>query len=158
MSSLLGLLKFITGFSLAIAILLFSGMYTTRYLVTRLTAPPNRPVFPEESASSLPEPEDDSSGNVENDSTSDAALQPDAQSLNDTPPLEPGAYKARVIQPIGLILRQGPDVSTTQLGGIAYNETVIVLSESNDQRWIQVRLPGSNVEGWVKNGNTEKLN
>ncbi|NET10378.1 MAG: SH3 domain-containing protein, partial [Symploca sp. SIO2B6] len=50
MGILLGFLKFILGVSLAIAILGASGFYGARYLMTRLTAPPERPVFPEETA------------------------------------------------------------------------------------------------------------
>ncbi|NEO34583.1 MAG: SH3 domain-containing protein [Symploca sp. SIO3C6] len=167
MGILLGFLKFILGVSLAIAILGASGFYGARYLMTRLTAPPERPVFPEETATPISDGPDssadarDASGEV-----GAGGAQPDAnvnENIDATPivdapsPLEPGAYKARVVQPIGLIMRQGPDVSTTQLGGIAYNEEVIVLSESTDQRWIKIRLPGSDVEGWVKNGNTEPI-
>ncbi|MEM9216316.1 MAG: SH3 domain-containing protein [Cyanobacteria bacterium P01_F01_bin.150] len=170
MRILIGLSKFILGVALAIAIIGVSGFYGARYVMTRLTAPPERPLFPEEgdyvSANvALEEGSDDeanlpSEGNEaavtddeNNDevSTADSAPEPE-------PEIEPGAYNARVIQPIGLILRQGPDVSTTQIGGIAYNENVVVLSESSDQRWIKVRLPDSGVEGWVKNGNVEKLN
>ncbi|NEP55276.1 MAG: SH3 domain-containing protein [Moorea sp. SIO3C2] len=165
MRILIGLIKFILGVSLAIAIIGVSGLYGARYVMTRLTAPPERPIFPEEGNA----PSEGASGNAETvsvESTSEVAPDSAPDSSNEqgsapvTPeePLEPGAYQARVIQPIGLILRQGPDVSTTQIGGIAYNEQVVVLSESSDQRWIKIRLADSGVEGWVKNGNTEPLN
>ena len=162
MRILIGLLKFILGVSLALAIIGASGLYGARYVMTRLTAPPERPLFPEEGG--VPLDDDPISGGSAPSSESDTAIANDEEGEPAAPPpelqpeLEPGAYEARVIQPIGLILRQGPDVSTTQIGGIAYNEQVIVLSESSDQRWIKVRLPDSGVEGWVKNGNTEKLN
>ena len=165
MRILIGLLKFILGVSLALAIIGASGLYGARYVMTRLTAPPERPLFPEEGG--VPFDEGSFGGDVNetpesgDDATATAAPEDAAPVVSEPTPepeLEPGAYEARVIQPIGLILRQGPDVSTTQIGGIAYNEEVIVLSESSDQRWIKVRLPDSGVEGWVKNGNTEKLN
>lgn len=161
MRILIGLIKFILGVSLAIAIIGASGFYGARYVMTRLTAPPERPFFPEEgdttfdsdpdNAESVSDVDPETVTESEKDQTESVAPPPEE-------PLEPGAYEARVIQPIGLILRQGPDVSTTQIGGIAYNEKVVVLSESSDQRWIQVRLAESGVEGWVKNGNTEPLN
>lgn len=160
MRILIGLIKFILGVSLAIAIIGASGFYGARYVMTRLTTPPERPIFPEEGGTTF----DPSPSNAETVSdTSEGATDSEnnqTEAVSPTPdePLEPGAYEARVIQPIGLILRQGPDVSTTQIGGIAYNEQVVVLSESSDQRWIKVRLAESGVEGWVKNGNTEPLN
>lgn len=162
MRILIGLLKFILGVSLALAIIGASGFYGARYVMTRLTALPERPLFPEEGGGTFDE--DPTSGGSDSSSESDTTVanneggEPTPPTPEPEPELEPGAYEARVIQPIGLILRQGPDVSTTQIGGIAYNEQVIVLSESSDQRWIKVRLPDSGVEGWVKNGNTEKLN
>ncbi|MGK7889503.1 MAG: SH3 domain-containing protein [Leptolyngbyaceae cyanobacterium] len=172
MRILLGLLKVLTGVSLAIAILFFSGMYAVRYAMTRLTTMPERPVFPEETAIAETVPiaplEADSDDTVTDPQASvnspgqDTALEsttPEDEAIatsNDSE-LEPGAYRARVVQPIGLVLRKGPDTSTIQLGGVAYNEELIVLSESSDGNWINVRLPGSEVEGWVKNGNTEPL-
>lgn len=161
MRILIGLLKFILGVSLAIAILGASGFYGARYVMTRLTAPPERPLFPEEGGGAL------DNGTTETSSDPTEGTEGTAASAEDDivvveaepePELEPGDYEARVIQPIGLILRQGPDVSTTQLGGIAYNEVVVVLDDSSDQRWMKIRLPDSNVEGWVKSGNTEKIN
>lgn len=171
MRILIGLLKFILGVALALAILGASGFYGVRYVMTRLAVPPERPLFSgeegtkdgdvpfdEELASSDPNSTagvDDAPGVTNQGNEESAPIESESEP---EPELEPGAYNARVIQPIGLILRQGPDVSTTQIGGIAYNESVIVLSESSDQRWIKVRLPDSGVEGWVKNGNTEKIN
>ncbi|MEB3230331.1 MAG: SH3 domain-containing protein [Leptolyngbyaceae bacterium] len=188
MRILLGLLKVLTGIALAIAILFLSGMYTVRYAMTRLTSPPERPVFPEETATAgtvatetveenaTGEPE--TPGIDESNETSDpnagANADTDAEASPESSPeegetapndeanteeetLEPGAYQARVVQPIGLILRQGPDTSTIQLGSVAYNEELVVLSESSDGNWVKVRLPDSDVEGWVKNGNTEPL-
>lgn len=161
MRILIGLLKFILGVSLAIAILGASGFYGARYVMTRLTAPPERPLFPEEGGVPLDNDTADAaeSGDPAQGTDETAASADETAAVAEPEPeLEPGAYEARVIQPIGLILRQGPDVSTTQLGGIAYNEVVVVLDDSSEQRWMKIRLPDSNVEGWVKSGNTEKIN
>lgn len=172
MRILIGLIKFILGVALALAILGASGFYGVRYVMTRLAVPPERPLFPEEGGPPDGGAEEGSVAVEGETPTTEGGDAPDSSGENSSegnetsapeppppePALEPGAYKARVIQPIGLILRQGPDISTTQIGGIAYNETVVVLSESSDQRWMKVRLPDSGVEGWVKNGNTETLN
>jgi uncharacterized protein YgiM (DUF1202 family) len=62
-----------------------------------------------------------------------------------------------VVQPIGLILRNDPNSSSAQVGGIDYNQQVTVLEKSSDGVWIRVRLEGSQKEGWVKAGNVEKV-
>lgn len=170
-----GILKFMTGFGVAIALLVGGGIATTRYLITRFTAPPPRPVFSEE----LPEQTSaSSSGPTSNESTSsepeanpsseqpataptpaEPSPTPSAEpSASPSPQLDPNAYEARVVQPIGLVLRQGPSTETTRIGGVGFNEQIIVLSESSDGAWLNIRLPGSGVEGWIKAGNTEQIN
>lgn len=72
--------------------------------------------------------------------------------------LEPGAYKARVTWSDGLILRDGPALEANQIGGVAYEQEIVVLKESDDKRWQNIRLPGSAQEGWVKAGNIERVN
>ncbi|MGJ3252747.1 MAG: SH3 domain-containing protein [Elainellaceae cyanobacterium] len=164
-----GILKFITGFGVAIALLVGGGIATTRYLITRFTAPPPRPVFSEElpeqtiATSSEPassEPEvSPSSEQPAASSPADPSPTPSAEpSASPSPELDPNAYEARVVQPIGLVLRQGPSTDTTRIGGVGFNEQIIVLSESSDGAWLNVRLPGSGVEGWIKAGNTEQIN
>ncbi|MGF1513711.1 MAG: SH3 domain-containing protein [Elainellaceae cyanobacterium] len=160
---MLRLLQGLLGACLAVGLLAGAGAIAARYFMTRLTALPPRPTFSEEAPPEetpvAPPPEQ-----------IDAAAQPDAgqpdQPAPEAPPADqpevdleenPNAYRARVVQPIGLILRQGPSVSTTQLGGIDYNEEVTILSESQDGEWVEVQLLGSEVVGWVKAGNTERV-
>lgn len=148
-----GLIKFVTGVFLAIAILFVAGAATARYFITRLTAPPPKPVFSEELATSDPPPEESVTAEP-----APPEAPPEASPEPEPEPLEPGAYEARIVQPIGMVLRQGPSVDTTRIGGIDYNQMIVVLGESSDGRWQQVRLPGSGVEGWIKAGNIERLN
>jgi hypothetical protein len=161
-----GLLKFIIGFTVAIALLFGAGVATTRYLVTRLTASPPKPIFPEE----LPEQNQPS---LEGDTTvtfeetpesgeSDLSTPEEASPVSEaesvpTPAIDPNAYEARVTQPIGLVLRQGPSTETTRLGGVGFNEQLLILEESPDGQWLRVRLEGSDIEGWVRAGNTERV-
>jgi hypothetical protein len=160
-----GVAKFFTGFVLAIAVLFFAGVSTTRYLITRFTTPPPRPTFPNDpsptptqSTPAQPEAAQSQSPPAPAESpTTPAEAQP-TPTPTPTPANPPGAYEARVIQPIGLILRQGPSQDAEQIGGVGYDEQVVVLEESSDGEWIKVRLSGSDVEGWVKSGNTERLN
>jgi uncharacterized protein YgiM (DUF1202 family) len=167
--SLSGLAKFITGFILALAILFFAGASTARYLIGRLTAPPPRPVFPNDlpdeattaSSTDISEssgnPSDNPSGNPEAEARTTEEMAVEEPVPSPSPALPGDAYRARVTQPIGLIVRQGPGVDTEQVGGVDYNQEVIVLSSSDDGEWLRVRLAGSGMEGWVKSGNTERV-
>ncbi|MGF1499003.1 MAG: SH3 domain-containing protein [Elainellaceae cyanobacterium] len=151
-----GFFTFLTGVILAIAILFLAGTVSARYFMTRLTETPPKPVFSEERQAAPPasDPETepvelptDEAASVSEPPTEEAAV----------PELEAGAYEARVVQPIGLVLREGPSRETTRIGGVDYDDRLIILSESTDGEWLNVRLLGSGVEGWVKAGNTEAI-
>ncbi|MBD2096940.1 SH3 domain-containing protein [Trichocoleus sp. FACHB-591] len=150
-SGLINLIKFLLGFALAIALLGLGGVVAARYLVTKLTAPPPRPAFANDKpltnkAATVSKP---AAGNAQSSQVSSTAS---------APVLEPGAYQARVVQPIGLILRDGPGRDSNQIGGIEFNSRVVVLEESSDKQWQRVRLENSDRAGWVKAGNTERSN
>ncbi|NJO77736.1 MAG: SH3 domain-containing protein [Cyanobacteria bacterium RM1_2_2] len=149
-----GVFKFILGFALAIALLFLTGAGLTRYLLSRLTTPPPRPTFTN----------DPSPSPVGSSAASPAASPPAAEIAPPTPAVvaspspspSPIGYRARVTQPIGLILRQEPTTEAARLGGIEFNEEVTVLEDSPDGGWQKVRA-GSGAEGWVKGGNTARL-
>jgi cytoskeletal protein RodZ len=151
-----GLFKFVIGVSLAIALLVGSGVLATQYLITRLTSPPPKPIFPEELPNQTTSSESSTTADTPQSTEPSPSPSPEPQASPDE--LDPNVYQARVVQPIGLVLRQGPSTETTRVGGVEYNAEVIVLGESSDGEWINIRLPGSGVEGWVKAGNTESLN
>jgi hypothetical protein len=56
-----------------------------------------------------------------------------------------------------LSLRAEPDSNAATIGGIAYDNEIIVLEETSDKKWQKVRIPWSEQEGWVRGGNTEKI-
>ena len=156
--SLSDLARFFTGFILAIAILFFAGVSTARYLITRLTATPPKPIFPNDSPT--PSRSSPTPATVNFPVASPSTSPQTSPSATPTPTLtssEPGSYQARVTQPIGLVLREGPNRDSQQIGGIEYNQEVTVLGTSPDGEWLQVRLPETNVEGWVKAGNTKPI-
>lgn len=124
----------------------------TRYLLSRLATPPPRPTFtndpsPSPAASSPPSP-------AASPAPSPAA-SPAAEASPSPSPVAQG-YPARVTQPIGLIIRQEPSVGAAQLGGVEFNREVTVLEDSPDGAWQKIRL--GSIEGWVKGGNTERIN
>ncbi len=142
--------KFLLGSILGIAILVGGGLAIGYYFMTRLTQLPPKPMFandaqPKKAAS--PSSSDSANAAAEPDLAADPATPP---------PLEPGTYRAQVIYSGGLLLRDSPSVDSSQIGGVAYNQQVVVLEESTDQSWQRVRLE-SGEEGWVKAGNMEQV-
>jgi hypothetical protein len=149
--SLSGLVKFVLGFVLAIALLFLTGAGLTRYLLTRLATPPPRPSFPNDpSPSPMPKVSPAAA------STSPAAT-PAASPVEASPSPSPVGYQARVTQPIGLIVRQEANPDSSKIGGVEYNQELTILEESTDGAWQKVRL-ANGTEGWVKSGNTERAN
>jgi hypothetical protein len=164
---MLGLAKFLTGFFLAIALLFAAGVASTRYLITKLTTTPERPVFTNETA--VPPPDAESVEGADppiaaNDPTEtvNPSLPPEVQDdseAQDTADNQNAAdneegYRAIVTQPIGLILRADSTQESRRITGLAYDTEIEILGESPDQAWLRVRIPGSDIEGWVKAGNT----
>lgn len=150
-SGLINLVKFIIGFALAIALLGAGGVLAARYVATKLMAPPPRPTFANDKPAKPTAAKNTTPAKT-------ASAQTQATSDSASPALAPGTYLARVVQPIGLILRDGPSRDAGQIGGIEYNSRVIVLEESADKVWQKVRVENSDREGWVKAGNTERTN
>jgi uncharacterized protein YgiM (DUF1202 family) len=54
-----------------------------------------------------------------------------------------------------LIVRSSPTMSGGRAGGVYYNDKIIILEEKDG--WQKIRTT-SGVEGWVKSGNTAKVN
>jgi hypothetical protein len=167
---LFGILKFVTGILIALALLFIGGAAAGRYLITRLTAPPAKPIFAEEQVSQPSDTatvagssETPAASSSEGQDSASEPLQVFTEPVAPEPELSPdesatSQANARIIQPIGMVLRQGPNQGSTQIGSLYYNDEVIVLGTSADGEWQQVQLPGSGVEGWIKAGNTEALN
>ncbi|MEM1168009.1 MAG: SH3 domain-containing protein [Cyanobacteria bacterium P01_H01_bin.35] len=143
--NLYGFFKFLVGFILAILLLAGASAAAVLYFAAKLTRMPEKPTYQNEKpvvqkVSTSPKP------TVATNSTKLA---------NE---LDPGTYRAIVVEPIGLILRDTPSRNSNRIGGISYQEEVIVLEETSDKRWQKVRVDdGSDRIGWVSGGNTEKL-
>lgn len=149
-----GVFKFILGFALAIALLFLAGAGLTRYLLSRLTTPPPRPTFTNDPS---PSPAASPASPAASPPAEAASPAPAVAASPSPSPSPPQGYRARVTQPIGLILRQEPSTEAVRIGGIEFNEEVTVLEDSPDGGWQKVRA-ASGAEGWVKGGNTAQIN
>lgn len=152
---LVGFSKLVLGIGLALFLLSLAGVATARYFMTRLSVLPSKPVFSNETVASSPSgSESTPSEGDANDAAPAASPQPSEPAPIERPP---NSYDAVVVQPIGLVLRSGPGREFQQLGGIDYNDPVLVIETSGDGEWLNVRIPDTGQEGWIKSGNTQPL-
>ncbi|MDZ7961638.1 MAG: SH3 domain-containing protein [Aulosira sp. DedQUE10] len=160
------LLKFILGFLLAIAILIGTGVATALYFMNRTAIPPTKPVFSNDNP--LQRTQNPKAGEkvaAKTGSKPSATPSPTSTPTSTaTPkteespkPLPPGAYQGKVTWAQGLSLRAEPKQDAERVGGIGFNQKVVILEESDDKLWQKIRQEDTNQEGWVKAGNTQKL-
>jgi hypothetical protein len=152
--SVSGISKFLLGFALAIALLFAAGVGTMRYILTRVATPPPKPVFANDPSPVAASP---AANPAPSPATAAVSPNPGATPAAAASPSAAGSYAAKVTQPIGLIVRQDPSADAPQVGGIDYNQQLTVLEDSPDGAWQKVKLE-SGSEGWVKGGNTERVN
>ncbi len=146
--------KTLTGFTIAMLILGVSALLGGKYLYAQLTTPPPKPYFPNDNPNYVKQAKKKAVPSAAEDRPiSKSEEKPEEKKAAEAKPLPPGAFESRVIQPMGLILRQGPEGASSG-NGVEYNEVLIVLETSSDGAWSKVRS-GSR-EGWVKSGNLEK--
>lgn len=154
----IGLSKLILGVAIALILLSMAGVATARYFMGRLSVLPPKPLYGDEMSTSAPEAAPEAAPDT---AAAPVVEPPPAPAVEPPPPtepaLEPGAYEAVVIQPIGLVMREGPGVEFPQVGGVDVNEAVVVLEEPADKDWVKVRVASNGQEGWVKAGNTRQV-
>ena len=151
-----GLAKLLIGLILASSLLIGGGISIALYLRYRVTAPPPKPVFANDTMVQAKSPHDST--------TAKGSMSADKSSTTPTPsktpspkPLEPGTYNARVTWSEGLSLHSEPNLDAERTGGVSYNQQVVVLSESTDKIWQRIRLEDSQQEGWIKAGNIKRI-
>jgi hypothetical protein len=158
--SLSGLAKFVVGFVAGIVLILFGSALAGLYLFSTLSGSPPKPVFTEErQQKKLTNINTKSSTVAATNSklvSSTPASPSQSSSVSQQPQLEPGGYKARVKRQSGLSMRSEANFESNKVGGIAYNQEVVVIQDSDDKQWQKVQVVETNQEGWVKTGNLER--
>lgn len=151
-----GLTKLFLGVLLAFILLSFAGVATARYFMAKLSVLPPKPSFDNDFRQGQQATEVSSPAAPASPAQAQATPAATATAVPAISPDPPGSYQAVVVQPIGLILRAGAGLEHGQIGGVDYNEELLVLKLSADERWMNVRLDNGQV-GWVKAGNTQRL-
>lgn len=160
--------QFVLGFLLGVALIGGSAVGAAYFYFRKASSSvPQKPIYQEETTVSS---EDDIlSGNSSDSKSKEPAKQTATKTSPSKPSqpkpqkkepvvadLPPNAYFAIVTWPQGLSLRANADLNAARIGGVAYNAKIIILGTSADKKWQQVRVPWSEQEGWVKNGNTKR--
>lgn len=140
------LIQVFLGSTLGIAILLGGAVGVGFLLVRQFSALPPRPVFENDFPSPSPSAV-----------VASPTLTPTPTPVPSPAELEPGAYRAVVAYPSGLAVRELPSVEANQVGGVDFQQRVVVLETSGDQDWQRIRTESGELQGWVKAGNIEKL-
>lgn len=148
-----GLAKVLLGVILAIAILLGGGVATALYFMLKGSSSPPKPIFAND------RPSVKAQGSPTSNKAKSTSQLTSSNSTNTPSPksVAPGTYKARVTWSDGLSLRSEPDLDAERVGGAGYNEQVVVLGESTDKNWQRIRLENGEQEGWIKAGNTQRV-
>ncbi|MEQ9552885.1 MAG: SH3 domain-containing protein [Coleofasciculus sp. G3-WIS-01] len=154
-----GIAKFFIGLILGITILLAGGGAVAYYFFTKLSANPAKPIFAEEQPAQPVKSPDSAKKPAQSTQKPKPSPSPSPTPSESPEPeeLPPGAYEARVTWPEGLSLRDSPSLDANRIGGVAYNQDIIILQESDDKKWQRVRLAEGEQEGWVKAGNVERF-
>lgn len=151
--TLAGVAKFVIGVGLAIALMLGGSVLVGLYFMYKVTSHPPKPVFDNEEVTQT-------AAKAKNPPKKTAQPQPTPtpSKPSETPEakLAPGTYKARVNWSQGLSLRAEPSADAARIGGLDYNQQIVVLEESADKSWQKVRLADGELEGWIKAGNLER--
>lgn len=151
--TLAGVAKFVIGVSLAIALMIGGSVLVGLYFMYKVTSHPPKPVFNNEKVNQM-------AAKAKNPPKTTAQPQPtptpSKPSETAEAKLAPGTYKARVNWSQGLSLRAEPSADAARIGGLDYNQQIVVLEETADKSWQKVRLADGEQEGWIKAGNLER--
>ena len=144
-----GLVKLVLGFVIAITLLVSGSVALALIFINRASSPPPKPIFANDSSAVK------KAANITKPKTSIATKETPKTKPS---PLASGSYPARVTWNQGLSLRAEPSLDAERIGSLDYNQKVIVLQQSKDEKWQQIRLDDSELQGWVKAGNTARVN
>ena len=146
------LVKLVLGFVIAIALLVSGSVALALIFINRASSPPPKPIFANDSSAVK------KAANITKPKASTPATKKTPKTKPSPSPLASGSYPARVTWDQGLSLRAEPSLDAERIGSLDYNQKIIVLQQSKDEKWQQIRLDDSELQGWVKAGNTERVN
>lgn len=157
------LIKVLSGVFLAVVLIASGSFLAAQYVIAQFTAPPPKPTFPNDAPS--PKAKVVKAAQASTSTQANTSAAKPSPSPSPTPSAKPSpkktdaaGYKGRVVISQGVNLRQDPDRDSERVGGLEYNDDVVVLEDSPDREWQKVRVESSGQEGWIKSGYVERAN
>jgi hypothetical protein len=150
--------QFLIGFFIGLTLLTGGVAGIGYYFLKDMLQSPTKPTFAEEKPKEKPKAsksktEPKTTTKKETVTTPTPTTTPTVKAEEKLPQ---GAYKATVTWSGGLSLRSEPSIDSERVGGVAYNQELVVLQTSNDGKWQKIRTVDDSIEGWVKAGNVKK--
>lgn len=132
---------------------------------SQMVAPPPKPLFDAEKQEKDKNPKKEPVAKVSPVKTETKVASEPAKEESKPEPspqeqeekLPQGAYKATVTWPEGLSIRDQAGADASRIGGVMYNDKIIVLETTPDGQWQKIRIVGGTQEGWIKAGNIQKI-
>jgi hypothetical protein len=152
---ILGVLQLLIGITLGLALMVGGSLAAGYYVFTKLSVTPEKPTFTEEKPKQ-PVAKASPAANT-NKASPTPILAPAPSPAPPSPEPEAGLYKGVINWADGLILRDAAGNTANRVGGVGYNQQVVVLEESPDQNWQKIRIVATGKVGWVKAGNMDKV-
>jgi hypothetical protein len=151
----------ILGLSGIVALIGGAGYY---FFLSQTGSYPPKPTFAEErsggknkTAPAKPNAKNAKSKPNTSPSASPTPAKPEvAKDPSKATKLDPSAYDAKVIWPEGVSLKLQPQQGAGKNGGVAFNERVAIVKESDDKQWVLIQPEKTDIQGWVKAGNVDK--
>ncbi|MDR9403774.1 MAG: SH3 domain-containing protein [Halothece sp. Uz-M2-17] len=168
--SISGFVQFVLGFFLGVFMLTGTGAAAAYFFLNRMSDAPPEPVYSEDKPSQPNKEEESSASSNTNQpatTTSTTNSEPEPKPEPEPEPEEEQtiterfgeqAYEARVTWPNGLSLRSNPSLNASRVGGVYYDDKLVIIETSSDGDWQKVYVPESGQQAWVKAGNVEQIN
>jgi hypothetical protein len=178
------LVKVLSGVFLAVVLIVSGSFIAAQHVISQFTTLPPKPTFPNDKPdpNGKPAPNDKATPSNKSTGSDQSSTQTPAvkaaqassapatpakpsPSLSPSPSTQPSpqeteaaGYRAKIMLSEGLNLRGDPNRDAERIGGVAYNDQIIILEDSPDGEWQKVRIESSGQEGWIKSGHAERLN
>jgi hypothetical protein len=152
----LSILQLLIGITLGLALMVGGSLAAGYYVFTKLSVTPEKPTFAEEKPKQ-PVANASPAATTNKAASPSPILVPAPSPAPPSPEAEAALYKGVINWSDGLILRDAPGNTANRVGGVGYNQQVVVLEESPDQNWQKIRIVATGKVGWVKAGNMDKV-
>lgn len=145
------IVQFVLGFILGLLITAGVTAGIAFFILSKLAKTPPKPLFAETISPPVAQEQ------ITTESLPTQTETPVIEVKPDEVETQEDGYRARVTWSDGLTVRAEPNVDSERLGGVEYDQELIVLGTNPEETWQKIRIPDSNVQGWVKAGNLSKI-